>query len=311
MNWTVGGFMRKVISFSIIILFVLMAFPSSLAKPAVDTETGPVFGGQFADVNNLTQMNNSLSSLPAIAEDFTATWCGNCVKVEHALDDLEQEGLLQKYEFHMYPDVQEEDPFGSEGVMQYIDARYNTGAPPLVAINGTIKKEGSYPESDSLADDYRNMMNNPLELGDGMSNFTWTPKESCNCDLPDNMGLLAWDLDVNLSAYPDASLNVHAWIVETSAEFADGSNGQGTYRDIVRQITDLGTNAYGTAEIVIPEPYDGDDLEIHLMYVITLPDIVEETIEEEKNKEESALPGFGIVLTLIAALSAAAIIRRE
>ena len=269
----------------------MMSASTSVAKPAVETSNGPVFGGQHTDANNQSNQTAKISLLPAVAEDFTATWCTNCVKVEHALDELEVEGLLQKYEFHVNPDL-DESGFGSVDITQHLDARYGAESPPLVAINGTIKKHGSLPESDSLVNDYRNMMQNPLDLGDASSSFIWTPST-------DNIGVITWNLDADLSAYPEATLSVNAWIVEQSAEFDGGSNGQGTYFDLVRQITDLGSDPQGTANITIPTPHDGDDLEVHLVYLLNMP-LAEDNMpiqDDEAAKETKSVPGFGVMIT--------------
>ena len=146
--------MRKVTIILAMLLVIAMTTPSSTAKPAVDSNNGPVFGGQHTDVSNQSNQTSQISMLPPIAEDFTATWCSNCVKVEHALDELEAEGELQKYEFHVDPDI-DESGFGSPEMTQHLRSRYNVPSPPLVAINGIMKKEGSVPESDSLVSDYR------------------------------------------------------------------------------------------------------------------------------------------------------------
>tara|TARA_B100001778_G_scaffold324781_1_gene319526 strand:- start:784 stop:1677 length:894 start_codon:yes stop_codon:yes gene_type:complete len=296
--------MRKVLAFSLVCFFVMMSASTSVAKPAVDTSNGPVFGGQHTDINNQSNQTAKISLLPAVAEDFTATWCTNCVKVEHALDELEVEGLLQKYEFHVNPDL-DESGFGSEDITQHLDLRYGAESPPLVAINGTIKKHGSLPESDSLVNDYRDMMQNPLDFGDASSSFIWAPST-------ENMGVITWNLDADLSAYPEAILSVNAWIVEQSAEFDGGSNGQGTYFDLVRQITDLGSNPQGTANITIPTPHDGDDLEVHLVYLLNMP-IAEDNMpvgDDEADEETKSVPGFGVMITLLAGFSAALVARR-
>ena len=296
--------MRKILAFSLVFFFVMMSVSTSVAKPAVETSNGPVFGGQHTDANNQSNQTAKISLLPAVAEDFTATWCTNCVKVEHALDELEVDGLLQKYEFHVNPDL-DESGFGSVDITQHLDSRYGAESPPLVAINGTIKKHGSLPESDSLVNDYRNMMQNPLDLGDASSSFIWTPST-------DNMGVITWNLDADLSAYPEATLSVNAWIGEQSAEFDGGSNGQGTYFDLVRQITDLGSNPQGTANITIPTPHDGDDLEVHLVYLLNMPS-AEDSVPSDgggENKETNSVPGFGVMITLVAGFSAALVARR-
>ena len=296
--------MRKILAFSLVFFFVMMSASTSVAKPAVETSNGPVFGGQHTDANNQSNQTAKISLLPAVAEDFTATWCTNCVKVEHALDELEVEGLVQKYEFHVNPDL-DESGFGSSDITQHLDSRYGAESPPLVAINGTIKKHGSLPESDSLVNDYRNMMQSPLDLGDASSSFIWAPST-------DNMGVITWNLDADLSAYPEATLSVNAWIVEQSAEFDGGSNGQGTYFDLIRQITDLGSNPQGTANITLPTPHDGDDLEVHLVYLLNIPP-VEDSVPGDgggEDTETNSVPGFGVMITLVAGFSAALVARR-
>ena len=84
-------------------LLILVGFSGTgnvSARPAEDSGSGPLFGGQWSWVNNSSYQNSDLNSLPAIAEDYTATWCTNCVKVESALQELDDEGILQKYHFH-------------------------------------------------------------------------------------------------------------------------------------------------------------------------------------------------------------------
>ena len=286
--------------------------PIVTGKPAVDTNSGAVFGGQHTDVNATSNQTSQIALLPAIAEDFTATWCENCIKVEHALDELEDEGLLQKYEFHVMPNL-DDSPFGSEEIMQHLNSKYGSYSPPLVAINGTKMKHGSLPESESLVDDYREMIASSVNIGNGYSTFIWTPKANCSCDLPDNMGIISWDLNADLSAYPDAVLNVNAWVVEKSTEFEDGSNGQGTYHDIVIKIIELGNDAKGAANVSIPAPNDGEDLEIHLIYSLQLPEPASdfEVIQDSEKDDGDALNGFGIELVLIGFLLATAVYGRS
>ena len=302
--------MRKVAVIMVISLIVAMSVPLSSAKPAVESDNGPVFGGQHTNTSTQSNQTSQISMLPPIAEDFTATWCSNCVKVEHALDELELEGELQKYEFHVDPDI-DGSGFGSAETTQHLRSRYSVQSPPLVAINGIMKKEGSVPDSDSLVSDYRNMMQTQLELGDAVSAFAWTPAADCDCDLPDDMGIISWNLDADVSAYPSATLSVNAWIVEQSAEFSDGSNGQGTYFDIVRQIVNLGSNYQGTANVAIPTAIDGDDLEIHLVYVMNIPQSNDDLPVTTTPDEASPLPGFTTSFAILAIVGAAMLTRRK
>ena len=296
--------MRRLAALTIIFLILAMALPTSNAKPAEPTNTGAVFGGQHALIDNLTTDSSPIDQLPAIAEDFTATWCDNCLQAEAVLDDLESEGLVQKYEFHRSPD--HEDPLGDDFASAYLTQRYQVSVPPMVAFNGTIKKAGTLPDSDSLESDYRAMIATPLGMGDGVSSFAWTPKANCNCDIPDGYGIINWNLDLDMSLYPDMTLNVNAWFVEDTAQFSDGGNGAGSYHDIVRNITDLGGELSGTATVEIPSAYDGNDLEVHLVYVMNIVETPQET-----PSDESSVPGFGMLITLSAIFCAAVILRRD
>lgn len=296
--------MRRLATLTIIFLILAMALPTSNAKPAEPTNTGAVFGGQHALIDNLTTDSSPIDQLPAIAEDFTATWCDNCLQAEAVLDDLESEGLVQKYEFHRSPD--HEDPLGDDFASAYLTQRYQVSVPPMVAFNGTIKKAGTLPDSDSLESDYRAMIATPLGMGDGVSSFAWTPKANCNCDIPDGYGIINWNLDLDMSLYPDMTLDVNAWFVEDTAQFSDGGNGAGSYHDIVRNITGLGGELSGTATVEIPSAYDGNDLEVHLVYVMNIVETPQET-----PSDESSVPGFGMVITLSAIFCAAVILRRD
>ena len=296
--------MRRLATLTIIFLILAMALPTSNAKPAEPTNTGAVFGGQHALIDNLTTDSSPIDQLPAIAEDFTATWCDNCLQAEAVLDDLESEGLVQKYEFHRSPD--HEDPLGDDFASAYLTQRYQVSVPPMVAFNGTIKKAGTLPDSDSLESDYRAMIATPLGMGDGVSSFAWTPKANCNCDIPDGHGIINWNLDLDMSLYPDMTLDVNAWFVEDTAQFSDGGNGAGSYHDIVRNITDLGGELSGTATVEIPLAYDGNDLEVHLVYVMNIVETPQET-----PSDENSVPGFGMLITLSAIFCAAVILRRD
>ena len=305
--------MRRALPLLVTFLFAIMSMSNSVALPAVESNNGPVFGGQHSAVANQSTQSAEISSLPAIAEDFTATWCENCVKAEAALDELESEGLLTKYEFHVATDL-DDSGFLRPEVTSHLESRYGyQRGPPLVAINGIMTKNGVVPDSDSLVSDYRNMMDAQLNLVDATSSFTWTPSAYCECDLGDNMGIISWSLEANLSAYPEGILNVNAWIVEQSTEFNGGSNGKNIYHDLVRTIIDLGNDPQGSANITIPNAYDGDDLEIHLVYIVDIPDPVDEdpTPITEDETNSNRLPGFTLSLVICAILGAVVYTRKS
>ena len=82
------------------LLLACLPVPSS-GLPAAPVENGMVFGGQWSPAGNATAaVTHNFSEMPAVVEVFTATWCENCVDVEHALDDVQAEGWLQQYHVH-------------------------------------------------------------------------------------------------------------------------------------------------------------------------------------------------------------------
>ena len=76
-------------------------------------------------------------------------------------------------------------------------------------------------------------------------------------------------------------------------------------------MVDLGTNLDGTATIEIPSAYDGDDLEVHLVYVMTIPETKDDLPTTTEPGNDDALPGFITSLTVLAIAAAAMISRRD
>jgi hypothetical protein len=115
--------------------------------------------------------------------------------------------------------------------------------------------------------EFSNLAKADLGLGEGNSTFVWTPLNGS--------GSVEWLLDIDDRHLENATLSVAVFIVEAAADFEEGTNGLGTYPHIVRDIHLLGDQRQGTAQLTLPEPFDGDDLEVHLLYEI-IPDPVEE-----------------------------------
>ena len=138
-----------------------------------------------------------------------------------------------------------------------------------------------------------------LGLGSGSSSFTWAPTSS-------TAGTVSWALDLGARHLDNATLNVTAWIVEAAADFEDGSNGLGTYTHIVHNIQVLGHELNGTATVNIPAAFDGDDLQVHLLYEI-IPNEPEPVTNTDDGEDEDtpalSLLSTVLVLTLAVAFS--------
>ena len=291
--------MRRVIV--VCCLLVLISFTGTSgvsAKAPEDTDAGAIFGGQWAWANNTSSQTSTLNSLPAIAEDYTATWCTNCVKVEHALEDLQDTGEIQKYHFHRAND--HEDPFGSNNTEEHFSSRYNAGAPPIVVFNGTQKQIGSTPNGDSLEDDYRSLISQSLNLGSGNTTLSWASQDG-------RTGIVSWAIDLDMAQFEEYDMSVNIWFVEASAEFSEGSNGEEIYPSIVTEIVEVGNKETGTATVSIPDAYDGDDMQVHLMYHFTPIETTQDTGSEDKGEDDdsSSLSSISAIVSLSCIIAAA------
>jgi hypothetical protein len=119
-------------------------------------------------------------------------------------------------------------------------------------------------------------------------------------------------LDLDDAHLANATLNVSAFVVESAANFEEGTNGLGTYPHIVRNIQVLGHERQGTGTVSLPTTFDGDDLEVHLLYEI-VPNEPEPVVEEngqdcstdgEQDCESEDTPALSVPLTLVAACAA-------
>ncbi len=281
---------------SLMLLSVIIPINAD-ASPAEALEVGVVFGGQWAEANNSTVQASQLSELPAIIEDYTATWCTNCVTVEHALDDVAQQIPLQQYNFHRSIG-ETQDPFGTDILDQRWEARYGQRVPPTVIFNGSQKQVGSVSNGDSLQDDYTALAQLDLSLGQGSSSFSWTATGQ-------GSGSVTWNLSIDDSPFGEGVISVNLWVVEASAHFEEGTNGLEDYPFIVREIQSLGNSTSGTAQITLPEAFDGDDLSVHLMYQVINPIVEDNTDTLDSNtSKEKGLPAISLITTLAIIIAA-------
>ena len=298
----------KVILITLILGFSML--PSSQAgSPENLEDVGWVFGGVYLDANESGNSTSSLSELPAIVEDYTATWCTNCVTVEDALNDIAENNNMKTYHFHRFIN-ENEDPLGSqEGDDRWIN-RYDQRLPPTVIFNGTIRQIGSIPDGDSLQDDYNKNLETSINLGIGSSSLGWAISNNSN-------PIATWNLAVDMSNFPqDSEIKSYLWVVEEVAYFPDGGNEEEYYHKSVRTIIDLGNATTGSLEVTLPAAYDGDDLQVHLIHEVVLPEPDGETPEEPSEEEtededDSSLPSIGLAAVVAMTMFAAVTVQRK
>jgi len=313
--------MRKAVLLIGILILTAILPTVSVAAPATTTDAGILFGGQSFEINQSGSSTVNFSELPSVVEVYTATWCGNCVDVEHALDNIENETGLQQY--HIHRAINEaQDPLGNNEIDQRFHDRYGVQSPPVVVFNGSVIKIGSIADAESLESEFTELAQQNLEIS-GVSTFTWNSTS-------DSTGTATWAmsslnltyLDTLVGHNQQSTLSAYAWIVEHSASFEEGSNGLGDYPHVVRGIIELGEINMtsdpqvlsGSADITLPPAYDGDDLSIHLIYQFNPPAEVEEPVPQISppltDSPEEGLPAASLLASLCAVFGAA-LIRRD
>tara|TARA_B110000467_G_scaffold57608_1_gene52670 strand:+ start:1150 stop:2088 length:939 start_codon:yes stop_codon:yes gene_type:complete len=310
--------MRKAFFLIGILILTAIGPTLSVAAPATTTGVGILFGGQSFEANQSGSSTVNFNEMPSIVEVYTATWCSNCVDVEHALDNIENETGLQQY--HTHRAINEvQDPLGTIEIDQRFHDRYGVRAPPVVVFNGSVIKPGSVTDADSLESEFTSLAQQSMEIT-GTSTFTWNTTSN-------STGTAAWSIEPQDLAFinqldgydSQSSLFAYAWIVEQSAFFEEGSNGLGDYPHVVRGIIELGeinmtsNDLSGSANITLPPAYDGNDLSIHLIYQFNVPAEVEEPEAESpplKESPEEGLPAASLI-TSLCIIFAAALTRRE
>ena len=294
----------------VILVLLISIIPSTNAgSPEELDDVGSVFGGVYLDANISGNVTSSLSELPAIVEDYTATWCTNCIDVEHALDDISDENHMQTYHFHRFIG-ENEDPLGSqEGDDRWIE-RYEQRLPPTAVFNGTIRQVGSVPDGETLQEDYNQNLQNALNLGAGSSSLGWIVTNDSN-------PIATWNLAVDMTMFPEGSeIKSSLWVVEVLAYFPDGGNQEEYYHKSVRGIINLGKDTTGSMEVTLPAAYDGDDLQVHLIHEVILPEPVEETpsdppVDDSEDDEDSSLPSLSLAAVLAISMFAAITVQRK
>lgn len=144
----------------------------------------------------------------------------------------------------------------------------------------------------------------------GTSSLGWSPGSNGSASIA------TWNLVIDMANFPENStVKSSIWIVEDLAYFPDGGNGEEYYHESVRAIVELGEDLSGSKDISLPAAYDGDDLEIHLIHEVILPEVVDEdpaeTSEPEEEDDDSSLPSLSLVAVLSVVMIAAITVQRK
>ena len=298
-------YMTRLVVVGVLAVLMVSVVPVAHAAEIKELETGILFGGLHGMANETIVVNSTLDDLPAIAEDYTATWCGNCVEVGDALETVAENISMEIYAVHRNI-YETQDPLGNENVDVRFRDRYDIYAPefkpPVAGINGKFALRGSNPVGDSLESDFTDLASQPRNLGEGLVSMTWTPTG-------ENSGTVVWSINQSTTAV----YNVSVWMVEKEAYFPDGTNNQIYYHHIVREIIDVGTVtdagiSTGTKQITYADAYDDDDLEVHIMFheYIERPEVQDEAPTEPATEDT---PFLSMPLTILALLVVA--LRRQ
>lgn len=286
--------MRRLIAIISVMMLVAITTPTTNALPPEQTDAGALFGGQSSIANNTTALTGELADMPVIVEEYTATWCSNCVDVEMAIKNIADQENINSYMFHRSIG-ETQDPFGTDELDERWESRYDRRAPPTAVFNGTEMKIGSVADGENLEEDYTNMARVSLPV-EGTSTFTWTPNGM-------NSGVVTWSNDMSEDIFPSSQIRAQIWIVETTAKFEEGTNGLEDYNKIVRNIFEFENFRNGSEVIDLPDAFDGDDLEVHLIYA-EYPILISEGPIEESTDKPGLLPNLTILSTMLAIIAA-------
>ena len=286
--------MRRLIAIISVLMLVAITTTTTNALPPEQTDAGALFGGQSSIANNTTALTGELADMPAIVEEYTATWCSNCVDVEMAIKNIADQENIKSYMFHRSIG-ETQDPFGTDELDERWESRYDRRAPPTAVFNGTEMKIGSVADGENLEEDYTNMARVPLPV-EGTSTFTWTPNGM-------NSGVVTWSNDMSEDIFPSSQIRAQIWIVESTAKFEEGTNGLEDYNKIVRNIFEFENFRNGSEVIDLPDAFDGDDLEVHLIYA-EYPILISEEPISESPDEPWLIPNLTILSTILAIIAA-------
>ena len=293
-------FMSRIPAVALSMIILACLIPSASSAEVEELDSGLLLGGLYGMANESIAVNSSFEDLPAIVEDYTATWCSNCVDVEEAMEEVALSVNMQIYAVHRNI-YDPEDPLGSESVDQWFRDRYGEftpWAPPIAGFNGLYAITGSKPVGDSLVADYTDLAQRSNDAGDGAMSMIWAPTGT-------NSGTITWTFNHST----DKVYNVSVWMVETVAYFPEGTNNQQYYPHVLREIIDVGIVnssgfSTGTMNVTYADAYDDQDLEVHLVFEEYIePVLVEDDPQPEPDTEDA--PFLSMSLTVLSLLAVA------
>ena len=240
-------------------------------EPWVDATEG-ITGGSTAitwfPANQKSSSSSTLDHAQTIIEVYTATWCETCIPAEEALNASITDHAVKvvKYHRHLF---ETEDPFGNnntEGrwLSRYgpsaVQADFNARTPPTVIFGGERMHIGSHPTAGvSLEEEYSISLNSIMRPPiSNSSEFTFTWED----------GTFEWswnweeDITACRSNCDTVSTELYMMIVEDTAFFPEGSNGEEYYHRILRDVIPLGNNSI---EYILPQAWDDDDVSIMIV----------------------------------------------
>jgi len=265
-------------------------------------EVGPliVMGGYNVTESHTNSILLHSSNNSILAEDYTATWCENCVAAEHALDEVAESYNVTQFHFH--PEIDGQDPFGTAEGDDWWERRYGDRLAPTIIFHGKSKHIGSAAKiKNTLVEDYSISTDTQYSYGEGELEYSWAPQNGG--------GVVHWNLTPTTDGgglFPEHSgytHQFHAFMIEESAYFPEGTNGMENYTNIVSQISFLGGSDSGQSTISVPTAYDGNDMQIFLVLELIPPTSDGVSLVDQKDESQVILYssigiGSGVILLL-------------
>lgn len=279
-------------------------------NPTSANPSGSIGGISINLTNNTIQesITSNISELPRIVEVYTATWCMNCVKTEHALDDAIGVSDVTRIHYHRHW-FETLDPFGSNstdsmwvelygaGSVLSSETSYSSGmerVAPSKVFDGERIYTGGSANSNSLVTDY----STALSLG---SNHPFTQNGTLVLEVERdeaNLFYINWSHSLWNPNGETTTIIPRILFVEHSAHYPDGSNGMEYYNHVLHEATMLQSSQSdsllnNSIHRITPTPWDDDD-----MSVVLILDWYTEIMES------SALPAPAVstLLCMLAAL---------